>query len=281
MFCSATPALMNWSGQRADELLDDAEPDVPGDQHDVPVRRGRGDQLGEEPGPHRPPHLGQRAGQLRVVRRPVVPEHLVLHERDALALDRVREHAARPVRRPPARHRHGPAELLVVVAVDLGHVPAEGPPLVGEGLQGEGLLGGGQRLELVVVDDGDQIGQPVVGREHGRLPHAALVALAVAEQHVGAPRLVGVPGPPGQPGADRQAVAERAGGQLDAGDADVADVPGEERAVAVVLGQQRRVEEAALGEHGVQGGAGVALAHDEAVPVRPVRALRVDLQHPA
>ena len=61
-------------------------------------------------------------------------------------------------------------------------VPAEAPPLVGERFEGQGLGDRGQALNFVVVDDGDQVVEPVVGGEEDRLPVRALVAFAVAQQ---------------------------------------------------------------------------------------------------
>ena len=76
-----------------------------------------------------------------------MPEHLILHERNALALDRVRHDA----RRAPRLERE-PREHLVdrahIVAVDLRHGPAERLPLRRERFQGEHVLDAAARERL-------------------------------------------------------------------------------------------------------------------------------------
>ena len=81
------------------------------------------------------------------------------------------------------------------------------------------------------------------------------------------------------PAADRQAVTQRAGGELDPGDALVADVAATAASRCGSAGSSSSaVEEAALGERRVDRGASMALAHDEAVAVGPVGAGRVHRQ---
>ena len=69
--------------------------------------------------------------------------------------------------------------MRVVVDVEV-----EGAQLVGQRLEahvlGEEALG----LDLVVVDDEDEVVELVVAGGHEGLPHRALVALAVAHEHV-------------------------------------------------------------------------------------------------
>ena len=66
----------------------------------------------------------------------------------------------------------------------LVHGEVEGPQLVGQRLEahvlGEEALG----LDLVVVDDEDEVVELVVAGRHEGLPDRALVALAVAQEHV-------------------------------------------------------------------------------------------------
>ena len=248
MFCSATPALMNWLGQAVDEVGST----TPNPRSPVISTMSRVVRGGRRAGRRRTRsssprlQLGQRRGELLRRRRPVVPEHLVLHEGDALALDRVRDHAraACPARRQRRPQRRGSASWSWPSTST--HLPAERAPLVGERLQRQGLVGRSpRRLELVVVDDGDQVDRARGGRRTWppprSLPSSHSPSLSRTKVRHAAPRLAARQA---MPGADRQAVPERAGRELDAGDARVADVPGEERAVLVVLAQPLDREEA-------------------------------------
>src|SRR5262249_13140000 len=67
-----------------------------------------------------------------------------------------------------------------VVAVDLGDREAEGAPFVGERLEVLNLASRPRRLHLVVVDDRREVRNAVLAGAHRRLPHRALVDLAVA-----------------------------------------------------------------------------------------------------
>ena len=109
-----------------------------------------------------------------------------------------------------------------------------------------------------------------MGRGHRGLPYLALVALAIAEQHVGAG------GPAiqarGERGADaeREALAQRAAGHLDAGRLDVRVTL--QAAVDLAEGHQLfGLEVARLGERRVEHWAGVGLAEHEAVAFLPRR----------
>src|SRR5437667_6063613 len=117
--------------------------------------------------------------QLRGVRRLVMPVELVLHETDALALDRVRyQHG-----RFPCLERHAVqciVDLPVVMAVDLAHAPAEGTPFVGKGLKVQHFLDGSKALDLVVINQGNQVVEPMMWRKEHGLPDRPLAAFAVA-----------------------------------------------------------------------------------------------------
>ena len=113
------------------------------------------------------------------------------------------------------------ADLGDVVAVDLEHGPAEGLPLGDHGLEVEDLRHEVVELDLVVVEDDGEVVERVVGlaelgRGHGRLPHLALLDLAVAEDAVHARGRAGELEPEGHAERDREALAERAGRGLDA-----------------------------------------------------------------
>jgi hypothetical protein len=168
-------------------------------------------------------------------------------------------------------------EVLDVVAVDLAHLQAEGPPFVGEWLERHDLLGRAVLLDAVPVDDRHQVVELVVGRGHRRLPDRAFLAFAVAHHHERAVGGAVVPAGQGHSVADRQAVPEGAGGELDAGDA-LERVPGKAAPHLLVGLELLDREEAALGERRIEGRARVPLAEDQIVPPVLLRLRRIDPQ---
>ena len=80
----------------------------------------------------------------------MMPSDLILHVRNALALDRMGDHAQRlgAIRRQRERVEQRPG----IVAVDIDDVPAEGAELVGE------------RLDVVGVGDARALLQACCGR---------------------------------------------------------------------------------------------------------------------
>ena len=168
----------------------------------------------------------------------------------------------------------------MVVAVDLADLPAEVAQFRGERFEVEDLADAAEALDAVGVDDRHEVVQLVLGREEQRLPVGTLVHLAVAQQNERAPRLALALGGQRAAAAERQTVAERAGGKINAGDL-VADVGHQARAVPAVGKQLLFREEAAQRERRVQGAAAVALAQDEAVAFRPLRTRGIDLEDAA
>ena len=160
-------------------------------------------------------HAAQfRDRRVGVVQGLAVPAVLVLDGRDALAFQRARED-----RRRPAGERLGvavrPVDLLDVVAVDLDRVPAERSRALGEhpGVTPDHRLAA--LAEAVDVDDRREVVERVVRGVLERLPHRSLGELRVSAEHpdaVGKP--VEVPARDGHADADRQALAERARGDV-------------------------------------------------------------------
>ena len=77
------------------------------------------------------------------------------------------------------KHVH---EGLQVVPVDGAHVPAEGRELGAQVARIAHLARAAVDLQAVAVHDGGQVVQTAMGSEHGRLPHLAFLALAVAQK---------------------------------------------------------------------------------------------------
>ena len=171
-------------------------------------------------------------------------------------------------------------EPRVVVAVDLPHRPTEGSQLVGQRLEGQRPGDRGQTLQLVVVNEGDEVVQSVMGGEHHRLPVGAFVHLAIAEHHEDAPGPALAARRERLAGAERQAVAERTRGELDAADF-VADMGHEKRAVGAVSLQVVARQHADARQRRIDRRSGVPLAEDEAVAALPARVLRPQIHHAA
>ena len=165
-----------------------------------------------------PAHLRKRLLGVLGRGRLAVPAALVLQLRVALALDRLGDDRGRTTG-GRLRLAVGRVDLLDVVPVDLDRVPAERAEALG--VRGE--IPAVHRLaalaEPVHVDDRGQVVELVEGGVLGRLPHRSLGHLAVAADH---------PDPEREPvellagerhaDADRETLAERAGGDVDPGE---------------------------------------------------------------
>jgi hypothetical protein len=182
----------------------------------------------------------------------------------------------RPARRVEVRDRRDQA--VGVVAVDLVYVPAEGTPARRHRREREHVVGVAEGLLPVQVDQGDEAREPMMRREHRGLPHRALVALRVAQQHEGASRRV--LHARRQRGADGegQPVAERAGREVDPRQ-DMLGMHAEDAPIPAVAVELRRRQLAAERERGIDRKDGVTFREDEAVPVRVV--VTGKAQHPA
>ena len=144
----------------------------------------------------------------------------VLHERDALPLDRVGDERLGPlVARTEARE--GAAQRRVVVPVAGLDLPPERAQLRLEVAEREDLLRRLVRLQLVAVDDDPEPAEAVVGGSLERLPVLALLQLAVAGHHDDDAVATGVPLRPRDPAPLGDAHAERARVRLDSRNADV------------------------------------------------------------
>ncbi len=254
--------------------------DVPGRQRRAAVRgervRGAGLRRSE---PHvdvaLPAELGDRV--LRLVERLPVLAGLVLDGLDALALHRLRDDD----RGAAGRGRRGGVgrlDRLDVVAVDRQRLPAEGLGARDVAVEVPSDHRLARLAEPVDVDDRGQVVQAGVRRVLEGLPHRALGHLGVAAQ---APHPVGQAVEPlaGQRHADRdrQALAERAGGDVGGRDPRrrVAFEPRVEPAEREQLGV---VDDPRGLEHRVVQRRRVALGEDQVVVGRIGQILRVHPQ---
>ena len=155
-------------------------------------------------------------------------------------------------------------------------MPAERFKLLVQRLGGHDVLRLAVDLQTVDVDAGAQIVEVVlIGGHHG-LPDLTLGDLAVAKN--GVDTIILLCDLTGQRHADGDgdALAQRAGGHIDAGDVFHFHMAGH---MAVDAAEHLEIldrEEAAQRQHRVHGGGAVALGHDEAVTAGVMRVLGID-----
>src|SRR5262245_31834578 len=174
----------------------------------------------------------------------------MLGEGKTLALDRMADDR-RWLRGVEGKTIEHGRKLRHVVAINLGGAKAESAPLVEQRLE---LLDLGRRpggLDLVVVHDGDQIGQAVLARAQRRLPYRSFIDLAVAHDHNDPAVATLHACRQRHSDADREAVAERAGRGFDAGDLAVFRMPTEDRAFATERLEFAGGKVTLVGEHGI------------------------------
>ena len=203
-----------------------------------------------------------------VVRETIVPEDVVMHEGNSPTLDGVGDDDEGAC---VGAVGQGLEELVVVVAIDVADIPAEGAPFGGKVTQLQCVLGEVEALHLVTIHDGDQIAQTMMcGKESG-LPDSSLVAFAIAEDgedavFVGSSVLAGGIG---HAGGDGESVSEGACAEFDAGQ--LMGYMSRESAAILVMGTEFvDGEEARFGQGGIDSGAGMSLAHNESVALGPV-----------
>jgi hypothetical protein len=156
-------------------------------------------------------------------------------------------------------------------------MPLKGAELVGKRHSRVNFVDTAVNLQAIVIDDSDEVIQVVVAGEHGRLPHLALLALAVAQQRVDAVAVT--PALCGECHSNRggDTLTERSGRHVDArrvihiGMALQAAADTTER-LELLLGK-----EPALGEHGIERRSAVSLGEHKAIALGAARIRRVDI----
>jgi len=150
--------------------------------------------------------------------------------------------------------------------------------LSASGSSGIRPLRGQVGLEAVAIDDDHQVVEALGAGDQRRLPHRALVELAVAHDDEHARRSAAQPRVDGDPHADRQQVAERTRVELDAGDGAVR-VPVKVVVDRQVVGEARGRKVAALGQRAVQRRYVVALRQQQIVAPGIGDPIRSHAQH--
>src|SRR6202020_2570463 len=110
----------------------------------------------------------------------VMPFDAVLDERDALALDRIGEDAARPA---VARRLKRGVERGMIMTVADDDFPAEGAPAVSERFELVRVLGAAALRQGIAVDARCEMVEPAMPGPHRGLPVRALLQLTIAERH--------------------------------------------------------------------------------------------------
>src|SRR5262249_11385959 len=244
--------------------------------------RGRRPILGEVLVPGRATDAEQLANggdRLRRLGRLAVPLGVVLHERDALALDGVGDDERRAAR-PGLRLIERLADLIDVVAVDLDHRPAECLPLLDERLEIEDLPHEVVELNAVFIEDHGEVAEAMAGLPelrsgHCRLPHLTFLDLSVADDAVHAIRLAAETKAECHPQGNREALAKRARGCFDAGQHRPIGMT-LERAAELAQGDQALLGKVPRACHRrVHRGHRVAFGEDEAIALGPVGTLGI------
>ena len=199
----------------------------------------------------------------------------MLHERDALALDRPRDERLRRVV-PVTKARERRPQRRVVVTVDRLDVPAERAELPLEIAERDDLLRRLVRLHLVAVDDDPQPAEALVRGRLQRLPVLALLELPVPGHDDDPPATTEQALRERDPAPLRDAHPERSRARLDPGHADVR-MP-VEPAQATQPEQTLARDDTEREEHRVQPGHVVALRREEDVAVGVVETELGDVQ---
>ena len=123
----------------------------------------------------------QCLGQFLIVRRLAVPSSLILHEADALALDRIGKDDDRF---PHNKFRQAERvyHLLHVVAIDTQNIPAETGVLCRQRFDLHHVLYPAINLQTIAVDDADKVVEVEVSRFHRSFPDLSFLLFAVAHQ---------------------------------------------------------------------------------------------------
>jgi hypothetical protein len=142
-------------------------------------------------------------------------------------------------------------------------------------LEVENVLHEAVELDAVVIDDRDNVVHLVERSEHRGFPDLPFLDLAIAQNDVHARREPVEFRADRHAEADRQPLAERAGGALESGDKPFVRMALVDRAQLAQSVQLIRRRVPTLRQHRVEHRRGVALGKQEAVAFRPIRFRRV------
>ena len=166
---------------------------------------------------------------------------------------------------------NGKGNLLHIVAVHALHMPAEGLPLFIQGIEAVDVLHQPVNLHFIIVRKGNQVIQPLAGRQHGRLPHLPFLAFAIANAGVNIGwQPVALRGH-GHAYSAAKPLAQGTGGHIDAAGAVHIAMAGQIGAGLVQRVQFLQRKVTAQGQRSVQRRSAVALGQHKAVPFTQIR----------
>src|SRR3990172_13109097 len=218
--------------------------------------------------------VGEGYVELLVCRRGSMVLDFVFHEGDPFPLHGPGNDDRGAPLRPLSLLDRG-EDLPEVVAIDREDVAVEGLPLVLQRLEGHDVLRAALLLDPIAVDDCGEVVQTVLRGGHGGLPRLPDALLTVAHEAIHAPRRVIHPRGEREAHGEREALALRPRGVLDAGRGADFWVSLE---AAIQFPERHELvdgKEAALREGRVPDGTCMALAQHEPVAIRPRRILGV------
>ena len=203
-----------------------------------------------------------------------MPSGNVFHEADAFALDGVGDDDGRLAGASLCLFKRFD-DLLHVVAVDGDDIPSEAAILFFERLDVHHVFHPAVDLQAVAVDDADQVVELEMARFHRSFPDLAFLLLAVSHDAEDVVIFLVQPGGERDANGDAQALAERSGGDFDAGQLEPVRMPLKRR---IQLAQERDVflrAEAGEGEAEIEARRLVSRRPDDAVAVGPVGILGI------
>ncbi|ODT76887.1 MAG: hypothetical protein ABS76_29390 [Pelagibacterium sp. SCN 64-44] len=191
--------------------------------------------------------------------------------RDAFALEGFCDDAARLGTRLVGLHlTQLLGKLDDVVAIDHMHLPAESAPFLVQRLDGDDVIDLAVELVAIAIDNGDDVGKRMAGSVERRFPDLPFLHLAVAEQHEDVEILALDARAMGHADAIGKGMADGAGAEIDAGHLAHVGVVAQGAAEARIIVQPFGREKIEIGEDREQPHRRMALAHQEAVAIRPI-----------
>ena len=171
-------------------------------------------------------------------------------------------------------------DLLHVVAVgQLAHVPAKGCDALAKIVGVDRLADEAAALAAVLVHDHNEIAELVVARVHDRLPVRAFLQLAVADKAVDPAFGAIDTGRHGHADGDGHPVAQRAGADFKAGIVEAVRMLAPAAHIRLIFVHQLfTVIETDVGKDAVHNVRIVALGEDEAVTLRIIEVILVEIQ---
>ncbi len=121
-----------------------------------------------------------------IVRKAIVPQNIILHERNAITLDSVGNDYGWLVVLVIHINIHFLESFLkfgVIVTINFNHIPTKRAPLVTKVLYLQGVLLKIQALHVIVINNGTEILQTEVVGKQSCLPYRAFITFAITHYY--------------------------------------------------------------------------------------------------